>query len=267
MKLRGRFLWSIPLALLLTGCEGIIPSMVGDGLGFTYKLDPKYPEYLELCQTKAGAHIHSTVEDVRGVYGIPPKIGLVDIGYDFVELNLDKASPDGFYRFLNEIHGSGFYRFTLEDLNHPRCDAFYRGYKKFVNETLSRMRRMNQPPANIALRLEAIEDIFARNFGSKCIASTPIDVPAAKYRQEYIDYKKITRKEKPGDIDFTGKKFTSMDGEAIYAEEYRFTYIPLGARRMFKGGSFQHARLRCLTDGVREKYLPKIQEIFKPAKD
>ncbi|MBO6520477.1 MAG: hypothetical protein JJ900_08980 [Rhodospirillales bacterium] len=85
-------------------------------------IDEKHPSFIEfnrLCENEAGRKIFRKVQGVQGVLGIDIESGLTTEGYAFVEDETTVREHNN-YNF-----GNGRFRYSLQELDDPRCQRFY----------------------------------------------------------------------------------------------------------------------------------------------
>ncbi len=177
-------------------------------------------DFVELCRTKAGMNVYETAENVEGLYvGMnvwgpgPFAWGLVKEGFRFIEVRV--ARPVGTVGKLYP-EGPGYYRHTLEDLGHPKCEPFEKAFGPVAKQ------------GGVD-----VHDVY----GGKCMATWRIERPEAKYRalrwrrkwnpteQDIADQKNRRWRARPGDIINRHTRYGSADGKKVYAEHNVFSFV------------------------------------------
>lgn len=230
-----RFSLVVILASALQGC----------GTPIVDKTDPTYHQFQELCETKAGTRIYSTVTGVEGIYDTTSSgtcinciSGVLRDGYSFVETSFGSQVPED-QLFRNFVAMKGLHRYELKSAGDPNCQNFYRFYEY--------VRRSGGD--------------FPEVYKGKCIATTPIDVKASQYKVELNEIGNWVRGIR-GEIAQIVTTYSSIDGRQIFAENRRIKYVPVNASRNFSTGI--HESIKCPENKFTAIPEPKVYEIFQP---
>jgi len=224
--------------LALSACDPYSAQVVENLTNPVLKDAPEEKHFEELCQKYAGPHVYKTAENVKGVFDSLSDVGprYVEFGlnsqFDFIEYRVTGKMSTTLF-FYHYVDSPGLYRFTYEKPNHPNCGLFYKRWK----------------------------GLKPKGFKNKCIATWRIDEVTARYRIDE-DWSLVKSNDR---VSQRHRTFSSVDGKKLYAEHYRFKYVPKSGPKNIVTGRTTGTR-SCPASADKSKTEPRVDHIFVPAK-